>query len=98
MVWVMQDVYCYERDVCESEISYEVMMLEYSQFVIGFIFEVRFRQIIGIVLCTNLMMSLGWFYTKRFPRTLNLEQYGVKRPSKKVTLYDLLPHSIVYQS
>ena len=43
MVWVMQDVYCYERDVCESEMSYEAMMLQYSQFVIGFIFEVRYR-------------------------------------------------------
>ncbi|CAG9330589.1 unnamed protein product [Blepharisma stoltei] len=91
-VWLSEDIYCQENDLCDTGVSTSILYLMYAQYTIAFIFETA-----GIILVSNLMMSLGWFYTKRFPPQLNLKQYGIERPKNKTTIYDLFPHPVVYQ-
>ena len=91
MVWVIDDFYCYINDLCDYGISEYVMYTMYAQFAIAFTLEA-----IAIILTTNMMMSLGWFYTEQFPPQMNLEQYGLERPDKKTTIYDMIPHPVNY--
>ena len=92
MVWLMEDLYCVENDLCYLDASVNKMYLMYAQYSIAYIVEA-----IGIILITNLMMSLGWFYTEQFPPQLNLGQYHLKRPEKKSNLYDMFPHPVNYE-
>jgi hypothetical protein len=92
MVWVMEDLYCLKNDLCTPSESEYQMYLMYAQYAIGFILEA-----IGIILTTNMMMSLGWFYTEQFPAQLNLEQYKLERPEKTSSIYDLFPHPVNYE-
>lgn len=92
MVWIIQDIYCYLNDACNPHKGNFTMYLIYSQCAIGFILES-----IAIILTTNMMMSLGWFYNEQFPPQLNLEQYHVERPDKTSNIFDMFPHPINYQ-
>ena len=88
---LMSDIYCLETDQCDLSLNLTEVYLLYAQYTFGFILEV-----IGMILISNMMMSLGWFYTKRFPPQLNLERYGIERPKKKANIYDLFPHPMIY--
>ena len=92
MVWLMEDLYCTKNDLCNENLSYYQMYLMYAQFSVAYILEA-----IGIILATNMMMSVGWFYTEEFPPQLNLEQYKVERPEKKANIYDMFPHPVNYE-
>lgn len=92
MVWIVSDIYCEKNDACNPEKSTYTMYLMYAQCAIAFGIEA-----IGIILTTNMMMSLGWFYTEQFPPQLNLEQYKVQRPDKASNIFDLFPHPVNYQ-
>jgi hypothetical protein len=92
MVWIIQDIYCEMNDACNPEKSSFTMYLMYSQCAIAFILEST-----GIILTTNMMMSLGWFYNEQFPPQFNLEQYHIVRPDKSSTILDMFPHPVNYQ-
>lgn len=92
MVFTIQDLVCYKRDLCDPGKGEYVMYLMYAQYCIAFIIEA-----IGVILTTNMMMSLGWFYTEQFPPQLNLEQYKLERPDKKSSIYDMFPHPVNYE-
>ena len=92
MVAVTQNLYCYHNNTCDPGLTNFQMYLMYAQFSMAFIFEA-----VGIILCTNMMMSLGWFYTEHFPPDLKLEQYHLERPDKMSSIFDLFPHPVNYQ-
>ena len=88
----MQNYYCIQNDLCSDSISETMTYLMYSQYSVAYILEA-----VGIILTTNMMMSLGWFYTEEFPPQLNLEQYHLERPEKKSNIYDMFPHPVNYE-
>mmetsp|Transcript_24542 Transcript_24542/g.43409 ORF Transcript_24542/g.43409 Transcript_24542/m.43409 type:complete len:152 (-) Transcript_24542:1038-1493(-) len=92
MVDIVSEIYCSETDNCDLDKSTFVMRLLYAQYTIAYTLECM-----CIILCGLMMQHLGSCSNKLFPRKLNLERYGIQRPKKKNTVYDLFPHPAVYQ-